>query len=260
MADLSMFDLTDRVAIVTGGGNGIGKAIAFGYARAGARLGVIDKMPGRADATAAAIGELGRDCVYDTGDVGYQKVAESFVKRVVDRFGRVDILVNCAGGMRTPEGLYYEKPFEEIDEEELDAVLRNNVKSAYFMCRAVGRTMLKQGKGSVINVTSINAQVPSPRRIPYGISKAGVSSFTKSLAAEWGPKGVRVNEIMPLAVTRPQEARYQDADNVKRIVERSMIKRLGRAEDHVGVAIFLASDASEWVCGATYRCDGGGWY
>ena len=260
MADLSMFDLTERVAIVTGGGHGIGQAIAIGYAQAGAHVCVIDKVEGRAEGTAAIIEELGRESVFDTGHVGYDEVAKNFVNRVVEKFQRIDVLVNCAGGMRTPEGLYYENAFEGITEEELDDVFRNNVKSGFFMCRAAGPTMLEQGKGSIVNVSSINAITPSPRRIPYGISKAGVSNFTKSLAAEWGPKGVRVNEILPMAVTRPQEARYQDSENVSKIIERSMIKRLGKPEDHVGVAIFLASDASEWVCGASYRCDGGGWY
>ena len=257
MANLSMFDLTDRVAIVTGGGHGISKAVALGFATAGADVCVIDKVPGRADTTAAEIGELGRDTVYATGHVGYEDVANEFVGRVQDKFGRIDILFNGAGGMRTPEGLYYERAFEDLTEEELDDVIRNNLKSAFFMCRAVGSTMLERGKGSIINVSSGDGAHAVPKRVPYGVSKAGLTNFTQSLAAEWGPRGVRVNEIWPMAVTRPEEARYQDEDNVKRLLTLSMIKRLGNAEDHVGISVFLASDASEWCCGATFRCDGG---
>lgn len=257
MADLSMFDLTDRVAIVTGGGHGISKAVALGFAQAGAHVAIVDKVPERAEATSAAIEDLGRESLYDTAHIGYEDKASEFVGRVLDKFGRVDILFNGAGGMRTADGLYYEKPVEELTEDVLDEVIRNNVKSCFFMCKTVGPVMLDQGKGSIINVSSVSGYEPSPRRTPYGISKAGITNFTKSLAAEWGPKGVRVNEIWPLAVTRPQEDRYQDQENVKRLTQRIAIGRLGVPEDHVGAAIFLASDASEWVCGATFRVDGG---
>ena len=139
----------------------------------------------------------------------------------------------------------------------MDEVIRNNIKGTFFMCKAAGAIMLDQGSGSVINVSSVSGFEPSPRRTPYAISKGGISSFTRSLGAEWGPRGVRVNEIWPMAVTRPQEERYLDQENVQRIIGRQMIKRLGAPEDHVGIAIFLASDASEWACGVTFRVDGG---
>ena len=257
MADLSLFDLTDRVAIVTGGGNGISKAIALGYARAGAHVCVIDKVPGRAEGTAALIGELGRETMHGTGNVGYREVADEFVERVMDKFGRIDILVNGAGGMRTDDGLYYERSVEELLEEELDDVIRNNLKSAFFMCRAAGVSMKTHGKGSIINISSEDGSHPVPNRIPYGLSKAAVTNFTKSLAAEWASHGIRVNEIWPMAVTRPQEPRYTDPDNVEKLLAASMTKRFGTPEDHVGVAIFLASDASVWATGATYVCNGG---
>jgi NAD(P)-dependent dehydrogenase (short-subunit alcohol dehydrogenase family) len=257
MADLSLFDLTGKVAIVTGGGWGISKAVALGFAQAGAHVAVVDKMPERAAATAAAIEDLDRLSIHSTAHIGYENEANAFVDSVLEKFGQIDILFNGAGGMRTPEGLYYEKPIEEITEDILDEVFRNNLKSAFFMCKAVGPTMLKQGKGSIINVSSGSGHRPEPRRIPYGVSKSGITSFTQSLAAEWGPRGVRVNEILPMAVTRSQEERYQDPENVQRIVGRSMIRRLGKPEDHVGIAIFLASDASEWACGASFRVDGG---
>jgi gluconate 5-dehydrogenase len=233
MADLSLFDLTGKVAIVTGGGWGISKAVALGFARAGAHVTVVDKMPERAAATAAAIEDLDRLSIHSTAHIGYENEANAFVR------------------------LYYEKPIEEITEDILDEVFRNNLKSAFFMCKAVGPTMLKQGKGSIINVSSGSGHRAEPRRIPYGVSKSGVTSFTQSLAAEWGPGGVRVNEILPMAVTRSREQRYQDPENVQRIIGRSMIRRLGKPEDHVGIAIFLASDASEWACGASFRVDGG---
>ena len=245
------------MAIVTGGGGGISKAVALGLARAGAHVAVVDKMPERAAGTAAAIQELDRLSLHSTAHIGYEHEAKAFVHRVLEKFGHIDILFNGAGGMRTPEGLYYEKPIEAITEDILDEVFRNNLKSAFFMCKAVGSTMLEQGQGSIINVSSGSGHQPEPRRIPYGLSKAGVTNFTQSLAAEWGPRGVRVNEILPMAVTRPQEARYQDQENVQRIIDHSMVKRLGKPEDHVGAAIFLASDASEWVCGASFRVDGG---
>ena len=188
MAALSMFDLTDRVAIVTGGGHGISKAVAIGFAQAGAHVAVVDKVPERAEATSAAIEDLGRESLFDTAHIGYEDKASGFVGRVLDKFGRVDILFNGAGGMRTADGLYYEKPVEELTEDVLDEVIRNNMKSCFFMCKAVGPTMLDQGKGSIINVSSVSGYEPSPRRTPYGISKAGITNFTKSLAAEWGPK------------------------------------------------------------------------
>tara|TARA_Y100000590_G_scaffold80541_2_gene89453 strand:- start:213 stop:992 length:780 start_codon:yes stop_codon:yes gene_type:complete len=257
MADLSMFDLTDRVAIVTGGGHGISKAVALGFAQAGAHVAVIDKVPERAEGTSAAIEDLGRKSIFDTAHIGYEDKAKGFVQRVLDELGRVDILFNGAGGMRTADGLYYEKGIEELTEEDLDEVIRNNIKSCFFMCKAVGGHMLERGSGSVINVASVSGYEPSPKRTPYGISKAGITNFTKSLAAEWGPQGVRVNEIWPLAVTRPQESRYTDQENVKRLTDRIAMGRLGTPEDHVGAAIFLASDASYWVCGASIRVDGG---
>lgn len=257
MADLSMFDLTDRVAIVTGGGHGISKAVALGFARAGALVAVVDKVPERAEATSAEIEKVDRDSLFDTAHIGYEDKANEFVQKVLDRFGRIDILFNGAGGMRNADGLYYEKRVKDLTEETLDEVLRNNVKSCFFMCKAVAPAMLNQAKGSIINVSSRSGDEPSPGRTPYGISKAGITNFTKSLAAELGPGGVRVNEIWPMAVTRPQEARYQDQENVQRIIESTALRRMGTPEDHVGVAIFLASDASQWVIGATFRVDGG---
>ena len=153
MPNLSLFDMIYKVAIVSGGGNGISKAIALGFARAGAHVCPIYKVPGRADQTAAAIKEIGCSSLPETGHAGHESVSKEFVAQVVDRFGRIDVLVNGAGGMRTADGLYYQRSFEELTEEELDEVFRNNVKSAFFMCRAVGPAMLERGNGSIINVS-----------------------------------------------------------------------------------------------------------
>lgn len=252
MGILEAFTLTGKVALVTGGSQGLGQTIAIALAEAGADIAVLDRTPDCAE-TCAAVESLGRRFLTLTADLSQTSVAElnTLVEQVVAVLGRVDILVNNAGIIRRAPAL-------EFSEADWDEVIQINLKAVFFLSQAVGRVMQKNGGGKIINIASMlsfqgGILVPS-----YTAAKSAVAGITRALANEWAGQGIHVNAIAPgymaTANTAPIRA---DADRNQAILSRIPAGRWGTPEDLKGVAVFLASEAAQYVQGAIIPVDGG---
>ena len=242
-----LFDLTDRVAIVTGGGGALGREIGRGLAAFGAR--VIFADLDRERAAEAATGVVGARA--DTVDVTAPESAGGLVSRVVAADKRVDVLVNAAGVFRVA-------PMLELKLAEWEAVLKVNLTGIFIMTQAVGGVMLAQRKGRVINLGSVSSRVGNPEYAAYAASKGGVAQLTSALGAEWCRHGVLVNAIGPAFTETALTRGYLERpDTRRRVLEKIPMGRMGEPRDIVGAAVFLASDASEFVVGQTLYVDGG---
>jgi len=247
---MELFSLAGKKALVTGASRGIGRAIAVGFARAGADVAVLARSAPELDALAAEIRELGRAAVALSCDVTDAADIEAAVARALAELGALDVLVNNAGGP------LFNAPFLEIRPEGWSRALELNLTSVVGFCQAAGAHMVKRGSGSVINVDSIGADHPGPLVAPYCAAKAAVVNLTATLAQEWGPAGVRVNAIAPGWVRTEINRRVYDRDR-DAVAVRIPLRRWGEPEDVVGVAVWLASDASAYVTGAHIPVDGG---
>lgn len=235
------FDLSEKVAIVTGGTRGIGLAIARGLKESGATVVI-------ADIVDRGIGE---DLYFIPCDLRHQEEIVAMVRQVADQYGSIDILVNNAAiGLR--------KPVVETTAEEWDEVLRVNVTGTFLACREVGRVMMNQKKGKIINIGSNYGSVGVSAFSAYGVSKAAVIHLSRVLAVEWARDGIRVNTLSPSA-TRTERTRDRLDDPTFRGHYEHLfpVGRVLETEDLVGAAIFLASDASEMVTGHNLNVDGG---
>jgi 3-oxoacyl-[acyl-carrier protein] reductase len=246
-----MTRLLDRVAIVTGGGSGIGRAIAIAYAKEGADVVIVDVNLDGAEETAAAVSARGRRGLVIRADVSDRSEVEAMVRFGLDELRRVDILVNVAGVMRPGHLL-------ETTSDEWDQVLRVNLRSQFLCLQSVGRAMAAQGSGSIINVTSVLGSNARPGRGAYSASKAGVIMLTKTGAQELGPDGVRVNAIAPGSIQTPMTLSVSTPpEDQKRKAAAIPLRRRGEPRDLVGPALFLASDESSYVTGHVLTVDGG---
>ncbi|MEN3009761.1 MAG: glucose 1-dehydrogenase [Candidatus Bipolaricaulaceae bacterium] len=245
------FSLAGKVAIVTGGGGGLGRVMALGLAQAGADVVVVGRSGTGLEETLKAIQALGRRGLALRADVAIPNETKRVVHVVVQRFSRLDVLVNAAGVNRRIPSL-------EVREEDWDWILGVNLKGTFFMCQAAGEVMLRQKAGSIINVASLLSEVGIPTLAPYAASKAGVVGLTRVLAAEWGPYGVRVNAVGPgYFRTRMTEPLFSDPNWVSRLLQQVPLGRAGMPEDLVGITVFLASDASAYLTGQVIYVDGG---
>ncbi len=245
------FSLQGKVALVTGGSRGLGQAIALGLAEAGADVAVVSQTGAGLEEVARGIEALGRQGLAITGNVVIQSETKRIVQKVLEKFSRLDILVNAAGVNRRIPSL-------EVKEEEWDWIVGVNLKGTFFMCQAAGEIMLRQRCGSIINVASLLSEVGIPTLAPYAASKAGVVGLTRVLAAEWGPYGVRVNAIGPgYFRTRMTERLFSDAHWVERFLQQVPLGRAGDPHDLVGAVVFLASEASGYITGQVIYVDGG---
>lgn len=247
-----LFDIAGRVAVVTGAGSGLGAAIATGFAQAGARVVLADINTAGAEATAKAITDDGGSAMVCELDVTKRVAVDAAAKRVVSELGQVDILVNSAGTA-------YRSPAEEFPEDKFDLIIALNLKGTYLACQSFGRIMLGQGKGSIINISSIGGFVAYPLASAYLASKGGVVQLTRSFALEWRDRGVRVNAIGPTLMESPLTLKAAETTSLTAdfITGRMIRKRLGLPRELIGASIFLASDASELVTGHTLMCDDG---
>jgi NAD(P)-dependent dehydrogenase (short-subunit alcohol dehydrogenase family) len=250
-----IFDLSGRVALVTGAGGGFGSAVAVGFAQAGADLLLADIVPDTLQATVKKVEALGRRAVPVVCDVTDADQIKAMFAKLDESFGRIDVLVNIAGPAWTTIP-------ETISLDDVTRTLNALGVMRFYCCQEAGKRMLAQGKGSIINIGSI-ASVSALGRghIAYSMGMGAVVQMTRELSTEWSGRGVRVNAILPAQV--PNEGnnlikRMEASPALKANFLRGLpIGRLGKPEDIVGPAIFLASDASSWVTGILLPMDGG---
>ena len=249
--DSGRFSLIDKVAVITGSGRGIGRGIALGFAEMGADIVVAERDEDTAEATAKEIRDKGRKAEVVPADVRESEQVDNVVKQALDTFGHIDILVNNAGGM-------FRAKIAEISERGWDAIIRVNLKST-FLCRmAVSAAMMdRKTKGGIINIASVNGLTGTPGSAAYGAAKAGIISFTRSLAIELAPHGIRVNAIAPGTIDTPGTAQWVTPEMEETINKGIPLSRRGRPEDIAGAAIYLASDYADYVTGQTIVVDGG---
>jgi NAD(P)-dependent dehydrogenase (short-subunit alcohol dehydrogenase family) len=247
-----LFSLAGRVAVVTGGGSGLGAAMAKGLAQAGASLVIVDIDGDGAARTVATIAEQGGTAVAMGCDVTDKAAVDALAERVVAELGSADVLVNSAGTA-------FRSAAEEFPEERFDAIVALNLKGTYLSCQAFGRAMLAQGRGSIINVASIGSFVAYPYASAYLATKGGVVQLTRALALEWGERGVRVNGIAPGLCDSPlTRARAKQSSVTSDFIQARMLRGgLILPRELVGAAIFLASEASHRVTGHTLLVDDG---
>lgn len=247
-----LFDLTGKVAVVTGATRGLGHSIVLGLARAGADVVVTSRSQGDCDDVAAEITEsTGRKAVAIAGDVGTWSGADHLAAQVFEQFSVVDVLVNNAG-LWLPA-----YPPKNFTEESFDQIVGVNLKGPWRLCALFGDRMLQAGGGSIVNVTSSGAQRPDAHYAPYAAAKAGLEAITRGLAPAFGPS-VRINCVMPGNFVTEMLASTGSLEDYERFARRSFaLRRSGRSDEMVGPVLFLASDASSYVTGAVVAVNGG---
>ena len=255
------FDLGGRVAIVTGAGSGIGAASARLLAAAGATVVCVDRDRETLDATCSAIVDDGGAASGVTVDVTSRSDVDALVRDAVAAHGRLDVMANIAG-------IIHQSLVVDTEEADLDRVLATNLKGVFFGCQSAARVMAAQGHGSIVNMASAAIDTPSPNIVCYAMAKAGVAQLTKTLAAEMGAFGVRVNAIAPGFILTTMTSRHYvrpdgsiDDDMrdaiIKQMTERAPLGRAGEADDVAYSVLFLASDASSYMTGQVLRPNGG---
>lgn len=245
----SMFDLSGKVAVVTGANTGIGQGVALALAAAGADVAAVGRSS--AHDTIAAIEALGRRRLHVLADLSSIEPIDRIVAEVEAGLGPVDILVNNAGIIRRSDAV-------DFTEADWDQVVDTNLKSAFFLSQAFGRLMISRKGGKIINIASLLSFQGGMRVASYTASKSGLAGLTKLLANEWASKGVNVNAIAPgYFVTNNTEALRQDEGRSREILSRIPAGRWGRPDDLGGAAVFLASPASDYVHGTILPVDGG---
>jgi NAD(P)-dependent dehydrogenase (short-subunit alcohol dehydrogenase family) len=245
----AIFDLSGKVALVTGGSRGLGREMALAFARAGADVIVASRKADACRSTAAEIEAIGRHALAHACHVGSWSDCDALVEAAYAKFGRVDVLVNNAG--MSP--LY--PALEEVSEALWDKVLAVNLKGAFRLGALVGSRMHRGDGGSIINVSSIAAERPTPTEAPYAAAKAGLNAITVAFAQAYGPN-VRVNAIQAGPFLTDISKSWPEGVEAF-LAERSSLGRAGRPDEIVGTALYLASDASSFTTGAVLRVDGG---
>jgi NAD(P)-dependent dehydrogenase (short-subunit alcohol dehydrogenase family) len=247
----SKLELNGKVAVVIGGTSGIGRAIAHGFAQAGADVIPTSRRAEQVEATAREIEEFGGRALRITSDISDRQSLERVLSEAVKAFGKVDILVNSAG--RTKRA-----PTIDFPEDDWNAILDTNLTGTLRACQVFGKHMLERESGSIINIASLSTFVALYEVAAYSASKAAVGSLTKSLAIEWASHDVRVNAIAPgVFRTALNQTLLDKTERGREFLLRTPMKRFGDVEELAGAAIFLASDAASFVTGEILVVDGG---
>lgn len=245
------FSLKNRVALVTGASRGIGEATAVGLAQAGADLAIASRKLPDLEKVAEEVKKTGRKCLPVVAHVGKTEEINNLVKKVLEEFGKIDILVNNAATNPTMAAAI------DIDDRAWDSIMNLNLKGLFFLSQAVARVMREKGGGKIVNVSSVAGITPDILPV-YSISKAGVIMATKVMAQQWAPYNIRVNAIAPgLTKTRFSEALWKNDQILQMAMSRTPMARPADPGEMVGAIIYLASDASSYVTGQVIAVDGG---
>jgi 3-oxoacyl-[acyl-carrier protein] reductase len=247
--------LGGKKAIVTGGGTGIGKAIALEFAGAGADIAICSRNVQNIEKVRDEIIALGRDSMAVSMDVRVREDVDNMVQQVIDEFGRIDILVNNAGTNRPT-------PVLDLTEDTWNLILDTNLKGLFFCTQAVARHMVKQKSGKIINISSTASMgANEPGQAAYAASKTGVNAFTKACAREFGPYGINVNAIAPGRILTPLVYASRTPEQVEKFLETgksaAVLGRLGTVEEIAHLALFLASDDAAFITAEIIACNGG---
>ena len=247
----NLFSLEGKIAVVTGGTSGIGRALSLGLAEAGAEVIATARRQQQVDETAAAIEALGRQTLRIASDVCDRASLEKLLAAALDRFGKVDILVNCAGIIKR-------QPTLTLPEEEWTSIINTNLTGTLRACQVFGKHMIERGYGRIVNIASLNSFVALSEVAAYAASKSGVTSLTRSLAVEWSKQGVTVNAIAPGVFRTHMNAKLLDSTaRGQELLLRTPMGRFGKTEELVGAAVFLCSDGASFITGQTLVVDGG---
>ncbi len=246
-----LFNLDGKVAVVIGAGGHLCSEMARGFANAGCAVILLDANISGAEDVASNIRDDGGRALALKMDVSQKQDFERCLKKILNEFDRVDVLINGAG-INAPT------PFLEIKEDEWDHILAVNLKGTLFGCQVFGRQMLKQGSGSIINISSASAGPPLSKAFTYSVSKAGIRNLTQNLAREWATQGVRVNALRPgFFPTDWNKEHFITPEREQAILGHTPMTRYGKPNELVGAVLWLASDAASFVTGAEIVVDGG---
>ena len=246
--------LEDRVAVITGGGTGIGRAIAIEMANVGADIVVVGRTMETLDQTRETVESLGRRALSLQTDIREPDQVQTMAARVIGEFDRIDILVNSAGAL-------FRAKAEEMSPNAWDAIIRINLNAQFYCCQAVGKIMIEQGRGKIINISSEAPFKGSPMSPHNAAARGGFQALTKSLAQDWAKYNILVNDIAPgmIATDVVMERIMPSSEIYERTVQGIPLKRFGTPEEVAYLAVFLASDAANFITGATLTIDGGDW-
>lgn len=243
------YGLEGKVAIVTGASGGIGRVVAKAFAEQGVSVALVSRTWAQLEALAEDIKGLKGRAFPFHADVTRRAQVLEMTLAVLNEFERIDILVNCAGGGKR-------EPILDITEESWNETIDLNLKSVFLCCQSVGRTMIDQKSGSIVNYSSAIAQAPIPGEVHYAAAKAGVLQLTRVLAAEWGQYNVRVNCITP-GLVDDKLGRMSLGAEFERVAAKSALKRAAVPEDMIGMTLFLASDSAAYISGININVTGG---
>lgn len=247
----NIFDLSGRVAVVTGGAGGLGREAARGLAEFGAEIVIADRDQATLKEVKGRLKELGFEALALELDVTNQGSVKEVTEAITDRYGKIDILVNAAG-------INVRKSVMELDEDEWDRTVEINLKGTYLCCKNMGEVMVRRKRGKIINFGSVSSLLGHPEHSAYAASKGGVLQFTKVLAMEWAQNNINVNAIGPAYIETALTGDYLSrGDNYEKIARSIPMGRLGSPADVVGAVIYLASSASDFVTGTILMVDGG---
>jgi 2-dehydro-3-deoxy-D-gluconate 5-dehydrogenase len=244
----NLFSTEGKVAIVTGASRGLGMQMAIGLAQSGADIVAVDIAD--CSDTVTEVKKLNREAIEVKADVSDQAAVDNIVEQTLAKFGKIDILVNNAGILRSGNA-------EDLSKEDWESVVKVNLTGQFFCAQAIGKQMLKQESGNIINVSSIAGIAGYAGSVPYSATKAGLIMMSKTLAAEWGPK-IRVNALCPgVFATDMTDDFLKDEEFMQDIKTKTALKRYAKAEEIIGTVIYLASEASSYMTGHALIIDGG---